>query len=815
MVWRERTERNERKKGRGGDGRLLPAGVARRLIWTRAVLLWEELWPALWPPLGLLGLYAALALFGVTARLPFWLRLALLAVFVAGLVWSMWRGLRRLRLPDRRAAMRRIEASSGLPHHPFAALEDSLAAGAEDPGAARLWALHRARALAALARLRTPWPRPQMARRDPLALRHALLLVLITGLVMAGPDWRERLGGALRLDWPEAAAMPVRLEGWITPPGYTGVAPVYLAAETSATEPVTVPAGSVLTLRLHGGSSPPHLRREGAGGRAELPFARAEAGNFALDHELAENQHVEVVQDGRVLAAWQVVALADAPPVVGFAAQPRTTETLALQLPFAASDDYGVAAVRLEMRRRDAADGGESLALGLPQAGAREVKTTTYRDLTAHRWAGLPVTLTLVAEDGIGQRGTGAPLQMVLPERRFSHPVAQAIIATRKRLAETGATESAVRALRALTRRPEAYDGDVVVHLGLYIASERLLALGRQPVPAEIFALMWDLALRLEDDGLLALAQQELRQAQEALQQALVKGAKPAEVDRLMAEVERALAGFMSALAEQAMREALKNGLPPPDPNATVVSRDQIQDLLKQAQEMMRMGDQEAAQQLLAQLQHMLENIRMGLRPAPADPAEQAMRNAVEKLSEIMGEQQKLTDQTVRRGQRQPDQAANSKGSRMQEGVRRRLGEVMRRLGEEAGGIPNALGGAERAMHEARDALGEDRMGHALSLQQKALDQLHAGAQEIVGQLQARQRARSGVGRFGPPEEGHDPLGRPLPTSGPDYGERDQVPDEIDAQRSRRVLEELQRRAADRRRPAEELDYLERLLRRF
>lgn len=807
-----RQERTERAQDRSEDGRHLPAGVARRLIWTRAVLLWEELWPALWPLLGLLGLYAVLALLGVMARLPFWLHLAVLVAFAAGLAWSLWRGLRRLRLPDRRAAMRRLEASSGLAHHPFAALEDDLASGAEDPGAARLWALHRERARAALAHLRAPWPRPELARHDPLALRHALLLLLIIGIVGAGPDWRARLGGALRLDWPEAAAMPVRLEGWITPPGYTGVAPVYLA-QTVAAEPVTVPAASVLTLRLQGGSSPPRLRREGAGAQAELPFEQVEAGNFALDHELASDQRLEVIQDGRVLAAWQVVALADAPPAVDFSGQPRATETLALQLPFAARDDYGIAAVRLEMRRKD--DAVDVLALGLPQAGAREIRTTAYRDLTSHRWAGLPVTLTLVAEDGIGQRGTGAPLQMVLPARRFSHPVAQAIIATRKRLAETGVSESAARALRDLTRQPEAYDGDVVVHLGLRIASERLLALGGQPAPEEMFALLWDLALRLEDDGLLALAQQELRQAQEALQQALAQGAKPAEIDRLMAEMERALSSFMSALAEQAMREALKNGLPPLDPNATVVSRDQIQDLLRRAHEMMRMGNQAAAQQILAQLQHMLENIRMGLRPTPADPAETAMRNTLQDLSEIMGEQQKLTDQTIQRDQGPPDQAANATASQMQEGLRRRLGEAMRRLGEEAGGIPKALGGAERAMHAAREALGEDRMGHALSHQQKALDQLHAGAQEIAGRLQARQRARNGIGRFGPPTDGSDPLGRPLPTSGPDYGERDQVPDEIDAQRSRRILEELQRRAADRRRPVEELDYLERLLRRF
>jgi hypothetical protein len=42
-----------------------------------------------------------------------------------------------------------------------------------------------------------------------------------------------------------------------------------------------------------------------------------------------------------------------------------------------------------------------------------------------------------------------------------------------------------------------------------------------------------------------------------------------------------------------------------------------------------------------------------------------------------------------------------------------------------------------------------------------------------------------------------------------------QVPDEIDVQRARRILEELRRRFSDPGRPSIELDYLERLLRRY
>ena len=41
------------------------------------------------------------------------------------------------------------------------------------------------------------------------------------------------------------------------------------------------------------------------------------------------------------------------------------------------------------------------------------------------------------------------------------------------------------------------------------------------------------------------------------------------------------------------------------------------------------------------------------------------------------------------------------------------------------------------------------------------------------------------------------------------------VPDEVDVQRAREILEELRRRLGDQTRPTMELDYIERLLRRF
>ena len=72
-------------------------------------------------------------------------------------------------------------------------------------------------------------------------------------------------------------------------------------------------------------------------------------------------------------------------------------------------------------------------------------------------------------------------------------------------------------------------------------------------------------------------------------------------------------------------------------------------------------------------------------------------------------------------------------------------------------------------------------------------------------------------GQLGQPraQQETDPLGRPL--RGRDYGDdvTVKVPGEIDAQRARRILEELRRRFGEAFRPQLELEYIERLLKDF
>jgi len=61
-------------------------------------------------------------------------------------------------------------------------------------------------------------------------------------------------------------------------------------------------------------------------------------------------------------------------------------------------------------------------------------------------------------------------------------------------------------------------------------------------------------------------------------------------------------------------------------------------------------------------------------------------------------------------------------------------------------------------------------------------------------------------------QNGRDPLGRPRATSGPDFGDQVKVPDEIDVQRAREILDAIREKLGNALSGDAERQYLERLL---
>ena len=187
-----------------------------------------------------------------------------------------------------------------------------------------------------------------------------------------------------------------------------------------------------------------------------------------------------------------------------------------------------------------------------------------------------------------------------------------------------------------------------------------------------------------------------------------------------------------------------------------------------------------------------------------------------------MGQQRGQPGQPGEEDAGQPGEMGEEAGQ--QEDLRHQLGDMMRRLGEGMGDIPDPFGRAERAMRDAAGALQRGQPGEAIGPQTEALDQLQQAARDFAQQLQ--QRLGKGWGDPGDDEIGatdrdqrgrieRDPFGRPTSSNGTfDQGDV-RIPDENTLQKSRQILDELRRRAGERSRPPIELDYIERLLKRF
>ena len=114
-------------------------------------------------------------------------------------------------------------------------------------------------------------------------------------------------------------------------------------------------------------------------------------------------------------------------------------------------------------------------------------------------------------------------------------------------------------------------------------------------------------------------------------------------------------------------------------------------------------------------------------------------------------------------------------------------------------------------MREAEKSLNGENLGRATQQQTLALDRLRQGTQSVAEQMLQTLSQRIGQGG----QRNKDPFGRPERTQGPDLGTSVKVPDQIDIQRAREILEELRRRLGEPTRPMLELDYLERLIQQF
>lgn len=860
-------DRGSSKQGAFRTDPSLARRVALKRFFARLVLFAERLIPLFLPALGIAAIFVSIAWFGFFRMMPDWVRFPAVFLLIFACLASLLPVL-KVRWPQAADADRLLEERNNLPHQPVAVQADAPAF--DSPVSRALWEEHQRRMAKRIADLDAGLPRPDISRYDRFALRAVPALTVVIAFAYSGSNGAGSISDAFFRSTAQSQAPGLRLDAWITPPSYTGRAPVFLTSRDGALAPeVSVPQNSTVTVRISGGAGEEKvLFKPDDGNEIEIAAAEPDPTTAAqpappLPAASVARSHEFQIADSGTLSigaqAWQIGIIADKVPEIAFDGQPKRSVNGALEIGFTAKDDYGLQAAHAEITPVDAAEGATPLyplpeyKLDLPRMNAREAKGLSSRNLSEHPLSGKKVSIVLVARDGAGQIGRSPPHVMTMPARNFFEPLAGAVAEQRQVFAlDTRAMPRAIALNEALTLRPDETIPDLGHYLLIESARARMALARTQEDLKNTADYLWEIALGIED-GELSLAEQRLRDAQKALSEALERNAPDEEIAKLMDELREAMQEFLQALMERAPNA----NQPQNQQQAQNVLRQQdLENMLNQIENLARSGNRDQAMQMLSELQRMMNNLQAG-RPQQGQQQQQnsQMRQQIDKLGELMQEQQRLMDETFKldqalrdRMQRgdpgegedgefldQPQGGQQSPTDRM---TAEQLREALKQLRAQQDGLGDKLkelqdglkgmgmdpgeqfGEAGREMRGAGEALGESRGGEAVEGQGRAMEALRQGARNMMNQMmQAMQQGQPGEGQGEGPgqqgqggQNGRDPLGRQRQLAGPDYDGGVKVPDVIDVQRAREILEAIREKLGQGGTQENERRYLERLL---
>jgi uncharacterized protein (TIGR02302 family) len=783
-----------------------------------AVLTWERAVPAFLPFLIGLGFVAAILWSGAFAFLPLWGHLLALGLAFLGPLALLLRGARRFRFPKRREALRRIEERSGLKPGVLDMAWAKSFDGAEDNP---LWQSARARLAQTIGQPKAPLPRLSLRKVDPWRLRYGAVLALLVAVGLTGGK-----SDGLKMSFAPPLPPPpvVLVDAWIEPPAYTGRAAIVLPQNAIASRYV-VPEDSRLHVRMR--------REDGRklrsiitfepqdGRRRRVPTTRQEGISATLD--LDESGVVHILA-GRADRRIDLRLRRDQAPRVAIRDEVDTA-TGTIRLTAVTEDEYPLTEGELLLTLLP----GQKMSRDAPapsEASLENPEVIEVAQLTGppgevaleipseeHPWAGLLVKGQLRVLDGRGQEGLSEPFAFTMPQRTFYNPLSRAVIEERQKLALDPGPQlgKAADLFAALVEAPDLFDVEPADHLMLKATAEAVRA-ARQRDVADLIEGLWPLAIELEDDGL-AFAKAQLDAAEQALREALQNGASDNEIRERIANLREAMNAYIAALAESGYGRA------EPGSQGEAFGENDLDELLRQMEELANQGLRGEAEDLLAQLEALLQSLQLAEgsgQPGGGEEGESGAgssggqgqgqspgQNALSGTGDLMQRQRELSDDTfsARRGER----GSGGLGQAQSE-LADALGALRGDVPDDAGDAMAAIDKAEQAMRDAARALERGDLGIAQSYQEDAINALRQAGSEIAEAVEGEEDGE------GETAQGYDPLGRAL------SGRSGDSPEDFglyDPERIRELIARIRSRLEEPGLSEDERTYLESLLERF
>lgn len=824
----------------------------------------EHLLRAFWPVFFGVILLFGLALLGFTPFIPAGIfQILFFLIIFLGISY----GAAQFITPTDNDIERRLTQANNLPFNPFRLRRDHPAHdlhGTQN----ELWLSAQNQSAHNINRLFPPFPRPRLAEHDPKGLRFIALLILCVGLLHSAGNTANILSKTFIPIRPDAMK-PASVDIWLTPPDYTGLAPVRI--NTDDENPVSIPEGTTVNAFVSKGFFTPNL----ATNRGQKPFIKAQDGGYTVEYTLNPQDKILKIKSGLITdIKTHLIQIPDIKPIISLVQGPEATENKTVAMRFVGRDDYGIETVEFIMtpdpmiayRLGDPAPYTQDFQMGGQEFIDQERSLTLYD----HPWAGLPVIVKLKATDTKGQYAQSNDVHFILPEKEFTHPLARRLAEIRKELfwnADLDTMRIFAAQLFTLQSRLAAYNGKIDIYMGLGAAGYRLLNMKqtRGPSMTSLRQLLWDMALRIEG-GSSRVAAENLQNTLAEVAQALQNpNLNEQEFQALQQKLEKAISEYMQSLMNELAAQLQEQGVDSmPDGFEDMVQQEiNPGDFMQELRDKLQNGSREEIAEALQQMQNMIGQ----MKDMQFKPMTQEMKDTlaeVAKLKDLITKQEELLDETRSIAPDLPPRTTQDYAEEMpqdnsifdqqdkmppmpsddnsrefsktpaldiptvesgaqadtQQSIQGDLGKIQERLESLTGKNADFMTRAGKAMENSKNALNADRPDQSIPHQERAIRELKNGMKNSMKDM------ASGLGKVlslglppmargqNPGDGPRDPFGRKLGNNG-DITGKVNMSDEQDRRRIQDIRDKILDNADDVDDDPLADDYFDNLLERF
>jgi len=391
-------------------------------------------------------------------------------------------------------------------------------------------------------------------------------------------------------------------------------------------------------------------------------FVQIDKDNAAIESIVDKNIELTIQQNKNIIFKQNIEVIKDSPPLVDFIEKPKSTIKGVLDLDYVFSDDYNITKlyVKINLIKPIITSTLEEIKFNIPfeRSGKEQAVGKYYHDLSEHIWAGLPAKVTLFAHDYVDQIGNSKEVEILLPAKPFNNLLALSVVNQRKNLALNKEKPFEVGKIIMVIAEDKFFENKLPVAKAWLLESSNILlessdnSLLTDTKKSFVIDLLWKTALYIES-GQLSIAENELRRAQQDMQEALSEGGDGAEIDEMLANLDSALAKYLDELENPMDIDApqLSESDDPGDRGgengAQANDRENLEEKLEDIAELTASGSLDEAQEQLDQMQDMSESLdRDSLGEALGEQEGEDAPMAMQQISEMMEQQEALMEES-------------------------------------------------------------------------------------------------------------------------------------------------------------------------